>query len=42
MNDKIDEYAYIMTLSCIALFILIVLLLVVQFCINILSMLSMM
>lgn len=42
MNDKIDEYAYIMTLSCIALFILIVLLLVLQFCINILSMLSMM
>lgn len=42
MNDKIDEYAYILTLSCIALFILIVLLLVVQFCINILSMLSMM
>ena len=40
MNDKIDEYAYILTLSCIALFILIVLLLVVQFCINILSMLS--
>lgn len=42
MNDKIDEYAYILTLSCIALFILIVLLLVLQFCINILSAISMM
>lgn len=42
MNDKIDEYAYILTLSCIALFILIILLLVLQFCINVISMLSMM
>ena len=42
MNDKIEAYAYILTMSCIALFILIILLVVLQFCINILSMLSMM